>query len=426
MLKAGVSSVDISPEKGVGLAGYPHCPRPNKGVHDPLYAACLYLNDGKKEFVIVTLDLLYFGKKYVKCLREKLGVDIMFSCSHTHSGPWASEVLASELSDGIARDEVYAAQLMEKLEAAVREAISNTFPAAVGTFSGHCGAQSGVGGNRREKGGVCDPSVNVLAVKDDAGDVRACLVNYSLHPTFLHAENELVSADYPAYIRRFLSFAAPKAVTLFAQGTSGNQSSRYHRVGQDFEEATRVGTTIGVEVLNCLNKMKFENDIKICAKSEEISLSLKEYPPIEVSEAKKEEARELFEALKAEYERGGDYIKMRNAELALFGAENTLSYSKLAAKGYKSGELPCELQVLTVGNTVIAAVQGEVFVEFGLKIKEISPYDRTFVFTVSNGALPGYVYTKEAGEEGGYEIGTSMLTFGAGEEIVNKIKEMIL
>ncbi len=417
--------IDISPQKGVRLAGYPHAPRANKGVHDPLYAACLYLNNGDKEFIIVTLDLLYFGKNYTKSLREKFGIDIMFSCSHTHSGPRVANLVSGDPNSPKAYSQEYIDTLLEKLELGIKKAMASPFAASIGTFSGHCGAESGVGGNRRIKGGLSDPSVNVLAVKDTAGDIRACLVNYALHPTFLHAENELVSADYPAYIRRFLSFAAPKAVAMFVQGTAGNQSSRYHRIGQNFEEAARVGTTIGVEVLNCLNKMSFESSVNICSKSEEIIPELRQYPPMDILKEDVKKAKELFETLKAEYERGGDYIKMRNAELALFGRENVLAHATRAAKGQESIELPCEIQILTIGDTAIAAIQGEIFVEFGLEIKKSSPHKKTFVFTVSNGALPGYIYTKDSVADQGYEVGSSAFSENAGEQIVNKVKEML-
>ena len=68
MLKAGMMSVDISPEQGEELAGYPHYPRNNTGVHDPLYGACMYLSNGKEEVALVTLDLLFFSKKHVQRL----------------------------------------------------------------------------------------------------------------------------------------------------------------------------------------------------------------------------------------------------------------------------------------------------------------------------------------------------------------------
>ncbi|MDR0405560.1 MAG: hypothetical protein LBH54_02065 [Clostridiales bacterium] len=419
MLKAGVSIVDISPKKGVGLAGYPHCPRPNKGVHDPLYACCLYLNDGEHDAVIVTLDLLFFGKKYVRRLREKFRKNILFTCSHTHSGPWAAQVLASELSEGIACDEGYIQELLRKLERGIKKALANTFHAAIGTRAGNCGAEQGVGGNRRVQGGLCDPSVNVLAVRDETNEIRAVLVNYALHPTFLHAENTMVSADYPAYIRRFLSFAQPKAVTLFAQGASGDQSSRYHRTGQEFDEAARVGTTIGIAANRCLEKMEFSEDVSLSIQAKEIELPLREYPSIASAEERVKELRRKYHLSKT-----GDYIETRNAELALFGAENILSYSKLAQAGYTSEELPCEIQMIAIGDTAIVGVQGELFAEYGLAIKNASPYGKTFVFTVTNGALPGYVYTPEAAKQGGYEAGTSMLTENAGSKIIQAVKEM--
>ena len=48
---------------------------------------------------------------------------------------------------------------------------------------------------------------------------------------------------------------------MFAQGTIGNQSSRYHRLGQTFEEACRVGTTLGVEIFHCIGKMEFTDKL---------------------------------------------------------------------------------------------------------------------------------------------------------------------
>ncbi len=419
-MKAGTCLVDITPKAGVQLAGYPHCPRPNVGVHDPIYAACLYLSNGKNEVVIVTMDLLYFGKKHVKAIREKFSMPILFTTTHTHCAPWAAEGLASEQAEGIGENPEYIAELLIKIEDGIRKAIENTFDAEVGSYVGHCGAEQGVGGNRREKGGICDPSVNVIAVRDSASKIRAILVNYALHPTYLHAENELVTADYPAYIRRFFHFAHPDAMVMFAQGASGNQSSRYHRVAQDFEEAARVGTTIGVEVFHSIERMTFEKDADLVLTSQEIEMPLKTYPPIPEAEKAVKEARAKFEALK-----GGDYIPMRNAELAMFGAENTLSYAIAVTQGYKSGELPCEIFALRIGDAAIVTTQGEMFVDFALEIKEKSPIEKTFVFTVSNGALPGYIYTPQAGIEGGYEVGTSMLSPDAGATVVKLATELL-
>ena len=421
MLKAGIAIKDISPKKGVEMAGYPHCPRPNIGVHDPLYCVALHLDNGKESITMLTFDLLYFGKKYCKAIREKMGGNIMFTTTHTHSGPWSSTPLASELAEGLDNDPDYIAFLLPAVEECIKEARENTFDAKFATGVGHCGKEQGVGGNRRVKNGVQDDSVNVICVKDMDDKVRGILLNYALHPTFLHTESLWVTADYPAYIRRYLNFAFPDAIFMFAQGTSGNQSSRYHRVGQDFEEAARVGTTLGVEIYHTINNMEFTDDIDILFKNAEVELPIRTYPPLEKAEADMIAARRRFAEMPDD-----DYIAKRNAELDMFGRENEFYYSELYAKQGKISdeELPCEVMTLKLGDTLICGMQGEIFVEFGLELKAASPAEKTFVFEVTNGALPGYIFTPEAYDEGGYEVGTSIFTREAGAMITDAIKAL--
>ena len=423
MLKAGIAIRDISPWEGVEMAGYPHCPRPNVGIHDPLYCAAMYLDNGKDKVAIVTFDLLYFGKVLTREIRDRLGLtEIICTASHTHSGPWSSTPLASEIAEGCFNNEEYVAKLLDLTEACIREAMENTFPAKVGTGVGKCGGEQGVGGNRREKGGLQDPTVNVIAVKDENDTVRGVLLNYALHPTYLHAENLLVTADYPGYVRRYLSYAYPEAIFMFAQGTSGNQSSRYFRTGQDFEEAARAGTTLGVEVYHTVERMEFTDSPEIVFKSTELELPIREFPPVDKARAEMERARKAFAEMPDD-----NYIAKRNCELAMFGAENEFYYAELVDQGdgnVVDDELPCEVIALRLGDAMICCMQGEIFVEYGLALKEASPCEKTFVFEVTNGALPGYVFTPEAIAEGGYEVGTSIFAAGAGEAIVEGIKKL--
>ena len=72
MIKAAMNRADITPPQGLELAGYPHYPRYNEGFHDPLYAACMYLNNGEQEIAMVTLDLLFFSKKHVTEVRRRV------------------------------------------------------------------------------------------------------------------------------------------------------------------------------------------------------------------------------------------------------------------------------------------------------------------------------------------------------------------
>ena len=424
MLIAGNAITEITPWEGVEMAGYPHCPRPNVGAHDPLYATALYLDNGEKKIVWLTLDILYYGKVFTRKLRERFPeYYINVTCSHTHSGPWAATPEAYEIEEGVACNEKYLEFLDEKLVALIKDAVSNTFEAEIGTYVGYCGAEQGVGGNRRDPKGLSDPSVNVMAVRDMTGKVRTVFLCYALHPTYLHAENLLVTADYPGYIRGYLKYACPGAIFMFAQGTSGNQSSRYFRTGQNFEEACRVGTTLGVEVFRCLEKMKYSSDVGIKWASAEIELPMRQYPPVEDSYREMEEARRIFRETD-----DSDYIKKRNAELTMFGTESNYANSKYIAEhgSLNNAELPLECGVVTIGKTALFFMQGEIFVEYGIRMREFAKSRGMtgFLIEVTNGATPGYFYTPESLAEGGYEVGNSSFAPECGDIITSKLEEL--
>ncbi len=249
MLIAGTSITEISPKKGIELAGYPHFPRHNTGVNDPLFASCIYLDNGEEKVAVLAMDLLFFSRKYVKKVRKKINEktsipkkNIFISVSHTHSGPWASGRLDLEaLENGLDLDKDYIDELENKIVKLVVRAYSDTFNASIGSGYAICGANYGIGGNRRDPEGPSDPEVWVVALKDSDNISRATIVKYALHPTVLHEDSSLVSADYPGYIRKYLSQKKPALNLLFMQGTSGDQSTRYFRKGQSFTEAKRVG-----------------------------------------------------------------------------------------------------------------------------------------------------------------------------------------
>jgi hypothetical protein len=206
---------------------------------------------------------------------------------------------------------------------------------------------------------------------------------------------------------------------LFQQGTSGDQSTRYFRKGQDFDEAKRIGYTIGECAYTSIKKLEFEDDIVLGTVSEEIDMPLKKLPKEEEAKAAAEKTKAEWEKLKKE---GAPYIDVQNANLKNLGAENTLGYVRLKKSGIpislEADELPAEVQVLTIGDARLVGIPGEVFVEFGLDIQRDSPHEKTIVVELANGCLPGYVCTAEAIREGGYEVGASMLSEKAGEVLV--------
>jgi len=426
-LTAGVALVEVSPGPGIELAGYPHHPRHNKGIHDPLCAGCICLEDGTTKIALVCMDLLMYSKKEVRAVREEISrvtpipaANIMICCSHTHSGPWTSGRLDLEaLEQGLEPDPGFVADLRRKLVSLVKEAWEGRFEAAVGVDKGFCGRENGVGGNRRNPNEIADPEVWILAVKDSAGKIRGCMARYSLHPTFLHSDNFLVSADYPGCIRKYFAGTKPGMVFLFAQGCSGNQSPRYFRSGKTHDEALRVGYAIGKEAERILDAMEYTTDTRLVVRSVQADIELRSLPPVD-------EAKKAAAAARAEWERTKTQSTIErdawNAELRFLGAEDTLAYVLVQERGdalsLLQDELPVEVQVVGIGDTRIVGLQGEIFVEFGLTIQYRAPFDKTFVISLANGCLPGYACTARAYAQGGYETGASLLTGRSGEQLV--------
>jgi neutral ceramidase len=432
--RAGVALTDISPLPGIELAGYPHHPRHNLGVHDPLYAGCLILDDGRTRLAIVTLDVLMCSKSYIRALRERVSArtgiptrHLMVCCSHTHSGPWASGRLDLEgLEKELQPDAGYLETLNNKLVRLVEEAQSDLSEAKIGIGKGYCGREQGVGGNRHDPRGIADPEVWVLGVQDLERSWRGCLVKYALHPTFLHSDNLLVSADYPGCIRKHLATSKPGMVLLFAQGTSGNQSPRFFRSGKTFAEAERVGKALGQEVERVLDSTQLHDSLPLWTGSTEIEIEQRRLPASMEAEAQVATARKVWEELKA---LGASAEELWNAELKVLGAEDTLGYIRLEEKGrrfpLRDDELPVEIQVIGIGDARVVGIQGELFAEFGLTIQYRSPFVGTFVIELANGCLPGYAATARTYAEGGYEAGTSLLTGRSGDQIVEAAVQLL-
>lgn len=124
-----------------------------------------------------------------------------------------------------------------------------------------------------------------------------------------------------------------------------------------------------------------------------------------------------------------EYYMLQNANLKLLGSEDQLGYILMQKRGIKisllEDEAPCEIQSFKIGGLLIVGFPGEVFVEYGLYIKATAGFGTVIVNELSNGVLPGYLYTPESLVTGGYETDTSMLSAEFGKKFMDGIFETI-
>ena len=86
--------------------------------------------------------------------------------------------------------------------------------------------------------------------------------------------------------------------------------------------------------------------------------------------------------------------------------------------------LPAEIQAIRLGRWTFVGWPGEVFVEFGLQVRQNHP--DTFVISLANGDTQGYLVTAEAVAEGGYEASNGLFRSPqSGDLLVRKTLDLL-
>lgn len=344
-LRAGAAVVDITPPMGTPLSGYTaRLGEASKGVHDPLTATALILDNGETKVCFLALDTLLIREKIYRLLslmaQQEAGIPIgnlFVSASHTHSG---SGALMKELAFLAGKyDESIFTEFIEKVNSAIIKANENLQPASIGFGTGLCDNCSS---NRRENGGPTDPEVNIIRVNNADDNPLAVLFNFTAHPTVLEGMD--FSADFPYYARTTLQNVYASLPVLFINGAQGNQGPG-NPCGEDgIKHAECLGYALGGEVLKVMQGIKTTRNVKMKTMTQMLLL---------------------------------------NKKLDI--------YSRISS--------------LVLNDAVISTIPGEAFVEIGqelkLRAKELG-FKHTLVFGLTNDGI-GYIQTEEMYHKHGYE-----------------------
>ncbi len=417
-LEIGLAKVDITPPPGIPYLSYYPRQTPFEGVHDPLYARALVAENGQERLAIVAADALGYsrsilgrGRDFVEEVRQEIERrtsiprrHVLLAATHAHSTPQTTDI--ADLAGQFPSATLWLERLSKQLALVAELAWLGRRRARL---HGMVGQAPGIAWCRRivtRDGRLTrlpdrppddqvlkeprDDRVPVLLVAGDGW--CGAMINFCCHPTTVQVQ-PLVSADYPGVACAVVERALGAEACLFLQGACGNVNPVRHTTG--FDDVEVYGRSLGGEALRCLSLLTARDapamSTTLAVASDTLALPRRDdLPPREPLERACAEAEAAIVAATTDDER-------RQAIAAYRRAAEPLRLLDLG-----TGPVPCEVQVLRLGDALIIAVEGELFVEYGLRIRECSPAPVTFISAYSNG-YQGYIVTPETFDEGGYE-----------------------
>lgn len=391
-LLVGAYEVDITPKVGTLLAGGIY-PRVSKGVHDPLMAKAVVLESGGERLAYVILDLCCLtrreGDRAVELASELTGIpkdNIIWATTHTHSGPYTMPFFGATEEEVV--DKEWLSTLPQKFAECVAKADAKKVPARMSFIRAY---NYNLPLNRRlrfkdgrelnnwliDRGetaqcvgtaGPVDPEIGILSFDDLDGNLIAVLFNYALHCTTHFGEE--FSGDYPAVVaQRIREAFGEEVVSLFMPGAMADINT--------YRSMEETGNMLADSIIPKLRERKPTTEApQLSAMKCEITVPYRDFTQDQEERIRASQWPE-------------DVQEVFKKELEIMRQEGAREGRTLVS-------------AWRIGEIAFAGLPGELFVEWGLKIKEESPFPWTFPVELCCD-YQGYLITEKGWKAGGYE-----------------------
>ena len=388
-LRAGAAKVDITPKDL--KAFYAVWATRYTGVHDPIFARALVVDNGHTRAALVATDLVEFGDTTALRARieKELGIPadhVMITASHDHGAPRGGPITAGSSS---AHGRPYSPPdyirlVDDKIVEAVRQAQGNERPAEVGVGTG----RSDININRNHYNGKTwggpdydrpsDKTVWVVKFTDLTGEPIAIVMNYGVHSVVAGPESHEITGDLAGVTERVIeTHYGDKAVALWTLGPAGDQNPRYlgdassRRDGPDFnyKAMEAQGTVVGIEAFQTADAIsRMTGTVTLSANQSAFTCAAM---PQKAPPPRPAGAPELF-------------------------PPNPDFHEVIPAPDQKT----IQLSDIRLNDIAFVGVSGEVFAQLYLNLKKVSPLANTIMVTMTNDRV-GYI-ADDAAYDGPY------------------------
>lgn len=420
MLIAGTAKAVITPRSSVWMDGMIRAHK-SEGVHDDIFARALVLSPGKdmtKGCAIVSVEVCGLKRQDVQRMKQLAeektsipGNSIIIAATHTHSGPATFGYFNPVESE-------YVNWLIEKVAALIEDASHWAREVGAGYASG---SENTISHYRRLLAtdghvvmnwepypadkivgplGKVDPEVGVLKLVDAKNPQKiVCLLfNHAGHPNVMSGDNYLISGDYSGLAMRLLETQFG-GVAMFVNGAQGTMDIDGLK-DRDWEGVERTGNALAKSVSETAQRIEAAQDMRLRTGFVKYNI-----PPRKITREELSWAENILKST------GGKIQAMADGVGDDYKA---LLYKRIHENEHR--EILIEQTCIALNNCGFISFPGELFTEIGMHIKEKSPFEFTYIIGLANGGI-GYLPTKKAIGEGGYEVLTRE-TGDEAEEIV--------
>ncbi len=403
-LYIGIGHADITPPIGCKLAGY-EPKRRSESIHDHLNLTVMVLAQGETRAILATADVVSLADPESVAVRKIMGEaagvpweNIIFSMTHTHSGPVT--LLGPDYKD---QDPEYmhgiffpaAGEAAKKAAACLKEA-----ELGIGTV------QSTVGINRRqirEDGTIMlgqeplalyDPNMTVLSFRTKEGETLANLVHYGAHNTG-SGKNKEISRDWcGVMVDRLTSESG--GWTFFMNGCEGSCGPRLSN-----------GKTTGLGDISFAMELGGKAAIDACTAWRGIR-EWRRKPLLKVAQGDIALPKVVLPSAETLEKR---IAGMGDPSVLIGLDKNTYDGLVWQLEQVRSGhetEEPKIIRttVISVGPVAFIPVPFEAFSGMTMRVSRHSPFPITLCASCGNGRN-GYFPTKDQIAMGGYEVHTA-------------------
>jgi len=381
--RASVVKVDITPEEPKMLLGY--AARKSTGIHDRIYHRIIAMDDGIKQFFLVSTDICVMSPSeydhVAALLQQDLGIDpenFWWTLTHTHSAPEVGVPGLPEVFMGDRYkhdvDTAYTSLVERSLIKGITEARNKLAKAKLGVGWGF--SQANI--NRRaidvdgkaslglNPEGAVDRKIGLIRLDKEDGSPMALIANYAIHGTVLGPAHTEISGDAPGIVSEYVEQKLGVPL-LFINGAAGNLAPIY-----SVYPNPKAGHLSQFKVL--LGDKILEANKEIVSSRTDIKLFT------------------------------GSLIIETPRKPNLNWPKDLSRYTQTSATGDHMVLLPARFLKINE-DVAIWSLPVELFCEISNEIRDRSPFPFTFFYGYTNGWL-GYLPTEKEWKYGGYEIET--------------------